>query len=310
MRSLSAHLRHPGSHGDLPFHPGCPVCRTERLSGSPPGDALLSSRSRAGLAAALLATTSVPAAPALGGEPDSEREGGVDEKPETEADPGFGEGTDDDDLPSDEGAELPDTGDAGEVEQPPLGESQPGDEAGSQPDGPAPGVAPPVSPAPAPPPPTSMPPRPGAPPKLETVRKPDRVRLGEDRRRGPEPHPLDAEVPDIASPAPRHMEEGPPAAAPTIPGQPAPDGSGAGAGRSSHPVGPPAAAPTQKLERNRIHIVRQGESLWSIAHDQIGGDATPAQIARLVNRLWELNRKRIGTGEPDLLMVGTELQLP
>jgi hypothetical protein len=29
-----------------------------------------------------------------------------------------------------------------------------------------------------------------------------------------------------------------------------------------------------------------------------------------VNRLWELNQERIGTGEPDLLMVGTELQLP
>jgi len=34
------------------------------------------------------------------------------------------------------------------------------------------------------------------------------------------------------------------------------------------------------------------------------------QVARLVNRLWELNRERIGTGEPSLLRAGTGLQLP
>ncbi len=312
MRSLSAHLRQAGSHGDLPFHPGCPVCRTERLSGSPPGDELLSARARAALAAALLAGTSMPAAPAFAGEADSEHEGTVDDEPAAETDPGFGEGTDDADLPSDDGGELPATEDDGAVEQPPSDERHPEDEAESEPGEPAPGPAPPSPPAP--PPPTSIPPRPGAPPKLETVRKQDPVRPGEDRRRGPEPHPLDAEVPDIASPAPRHMapigEEDPAAAAPTIPGEPAPDGSGTGAGRLSDPVEPPAAASTQKRERSQTHVVRQGESLWSIARDQIGGDATPAQIARLVNRLWELNRERIGTGEPDLLMVGTELQLP
>ena len=34
-----------------------------------------------------------------------------------------------------------------------------------------------------------------------------------------------------------------------------------------------------------------------------------AAIAREVNRLWELNRERIGTGDPDLVMVGTRLML-
>jgi hypothetical protein len=59
----------------------------------------------------------------------------------------------------------------------------------------------------------------------------------------------------------------------------------------------------------RVHIVRPGESLWSIAKKLLGPSATPAEIAREVNRLWELNKDRIGTGNPDLLMAGTKLRL-
>jgi Tfp pilus assembly protein FimV len=60
---------------------------------------------------------------------------------------------------------------------------------------------------------------------------------------------------------------------------------------------------------NRVHVVVAGESLWSIANDMLGGRATVAQVAREVNRLWELNRARIGTGDRDLLPVGTRLEL-
>jgi Tfp pilus assembly protein FimV len=59
----------------------------------------------------------------------------------------------------------------------------------------------------------------------------------------------------------------------------------------------------------RTHAVQAGESLWSIASDVLGADASPAQVAREVHRLWTLNRDRIGTGNPDLLMVGTRLVL-
>jgi hypothetical protein len=52
-----------------------------------------------------------------------------------------------------------------------------------------------------------------------------------------------------------------------------------------------------------------GESLWSIATDVLGAGATPAQVAREVHRLWKLNRDRIGSGDPDLLAVGTRLAL-
>ena len=55
--------------------------------------------------------------------------------------------------------------------------------------------------------------------------------------------------------------------------------------------------------------MQRGESLWSIAKDLLGEDASVARIAREVNRLWELNSARIGTGEPDLLMVGTRIAL-
>jgi hypothetical protein len=38
-------------------------------------------------------------------------------------------------------------------------------------------------------------------------------------------------------------------------------------------------------------------------------DASPAQIAREVNRLWERNNDRIGTGDRNLLMAGTRLEI-
>ena len=60
---------------------------------------------------------------------------------------------------------------------------------------------------------------------------------------------------------------------------------------------------------DRTHVVLPGESLWSIAQDVLGDGASVAKIARKVNRLWELNSDRIGTGDPDLLMVGTKLVL-
>ena len=59
----------------------------------------------------------------------------------------------------------------------------------------------------------------------------------------------------------------------------------------------------------RFHIVQPGESLWSIAEKLLGPTATTAQIAREVDRLWKLNKDRLGTGSPDLLIVGAKLRL-
>jgi hypothetical protein len=57
------------------------------------------------------------------------------------------------------------------------------------------------------------------------------------------------------------------------------------------------------------YVVQPGDSLWSIAKRLVGSEASAGRIAREVNRLWSLNRSRIATGDPDLLMVGTTLEL-
>ena len=55
--------------------------------------------------------------------------------------------------------------------------------------------------------------------------------------------------------------------------------------------------------------VQPGDSLWRIAARHLGTDATTAQTAREVNRLWELNQQRIGTGNPDLIFPGQTLTM-
>lgn len=57
------------------------------------------------------------------------------------------------------------------------------------------------------------------------------------------------------------------------------------------------------------HVVRPGESLWSIARGLRGPGAGGADVGREVSRLWELNADRIGTGDPDLIRVGQRLRL-
>jgi hypothetical protein len=55
--------------------------------------------------------------------------------------------------------------------------------------------------------------------------------------------------------------------------------------------------------------VQPGDSLWSISKRLVRADASPAEIARKVAHLWDLNEDRIGTGRPDLVLVGTKLKL-
>jgi Tfp pilus assembly protein FimV len=77
----------------------------------------------------------------------------------------------------------------------------------------------------------------------------------------------------------------------------------------STPISAPTPTDNPAEPGDRTHTVRPGESLWSIADDALGSAATPAQIAREVHRLWELNKDRIATGDPDLLMIDTRLKL-
>jgi nucleoid-associated protein YgaU len=69
------------------------------------------------------------------------------------------------------------------------------------------------------------------------------------------------------------------------------------------------ASPADGVIRGQRYTVRAGDSLWSIARRLLGPEASAGRIAREVNRLWELNRDRIGTGNPSLIHVGTVLKL-
>jgi nucleoid-associated protein YgaU len=72
----------------------------------------------------------------------------------------------------------------------------------------------------------------------------------------------------------------------------------------SQPTEPPAGP-----INGPSYTVRVGDSLWSIARRLLGPDASAGRIAREVNRLWQLNEDRIGTGNPSLIHVGTVLRL-
>jgi hypothetical protein len=63
------------------------------------------------------------------------------------------------------------------------------------------------------------------------------------------------------------------------------------------------------LAGHRVHVVRAGECLWSIAEALLPAGAGTAEIAAEVQRLWRLNASRIGTGNPSLVYAGTELAL-
>jgi hypothetical protein len=71
----------------------------------------------------------------------------------------------------------------------------------------------------------------------------------------------------------------------------------------------PAPAPGPPRGAPRFHVVRPGESLWSIAAALLGPRAQTVAIARQVARLWLVNERRIATGDPSLLPVGVKLRL-
>lgn len=86
-----------------------------------------------------------------------------------------------------------------------------------------------------------------------------------------------------------------PTAACAIDGLPLPDRP-YGAGRRT--PAPPAS-----------HRVVEGDSLWSLAREQLGPGASDARVARTWPRWYAANADRIGS-DPDLLIPGTDLRVP
>jgi nucleoid-associated protein YgaU len=57
-------------------------------------------------------------------------------------------------------------------------------------------------------------------------------------------------------------------------------------------------------------VVGPGDSLWSIARHLAGPTASNAQIESKLVAIWNMNAKRIGTGDPNLIFPGQRLMLP
>jgi nucleoid-associated protein YgaU len=310
MRALSAHLRDPEAHARFGFHPSCPICRSERLCGTLASDAVFPQRVRATLAASVLAVTSVGPAPALAGEPDLEQDGPA--AAQTAGD----RTTSPDDEPGGEAAELPDQGST--TGSAPPGPHDDGAWVGQPPPGSDDDDAPPAQ----------------AKANGRTIDKRDEAVTASGNEQPTAP----AVPPAVQPPAPTAMNQplapassplASEAAAPRAPAKTRARGNLRHTHRhqtaaAAAPVAvlavasaptPPAsaAAPTPTTDHavpnDRSHTVHPGESLWSIASDVLGPGARPARIAREVHRLWELNKDRIATGDPDLLMIDTHLKL-
>jgi nucleoid-associated protein YgaU len=84
-------------------------------------------------------------------------------------------------------------------------------------------------------------------------------------------------------------------------------GGGDGSGRSGGGGGERAR---ERSDRASTHVVvAPGQSLWAIAERLLGARAGIARVALRVDRLWQLNAARIGTGNPDLIYPGQTLLL-
>jgi len=326
---LARHLHAGAQHHSLAFHRDCSECRAERLLGRPTSP--LAAR-RLGLGLATLALVATPIASAGAAvppplvAPDQETEGSPDADSNTLDDPDplgidpEGEDTGDaetgdpelNDENSDEGA--------GPVEAPAAPESV--DPAEVQADAPDPAVPPSGGDLPATPPsppirPQEVPPLAGSPqsPLPDLGPLSPIARDQRQRTRGKDAKPKQPNERRKQTNRLGHTNH-PPAkvgagwrepSTPLEPARPKDETAESSGAVAQDRAGPAESGPTQAPEST--HVIARGETLWSIARDRLGGRRGPGAIAREVQRLWDLNADRIGTGSPDLIMPGQTLLL-
>lgn len=74
-------------------------------------------------------------------------------------------------------------------------------------------------------------------------------------------------------------------------------------------VSPGARNPGQRSVQRTEVVVAEGQNLWTIAAEHLGAQATVEEISAYWPKIYQRNKKSIGT-DPDLLRVGTVLELP
>lgn len=339
MASLTAHLRQPEAHAALPFHPECPICRHERLAGTLPSGGFVSLRTQTALAASVL-TLSTMAPVAVAAEPDSEQDGAAPVAQTGSSDPSqnptFDPGGNAETLPqaptAGQNPALATDGDddTGPIEQQsatntndPVVDNGDGQEKGQAQQTPQAPAAPQTTPtaveqAATPPSTADRSPAPPTPTDAGPAGDPPSIAPSSD-----EPIPTDEDEPPVggASRGTSRVQKPRRHASHLAARKPVRHNQTVGGGAVPTPA--PAPARTSAVASHatatttagdahpgdRTHRVRAGESLWSIASDVLGSSPSPAHIAREAHRLWQLNSDRIGTGSPDLVMVGTTLRL-
>lgn len=314
MAGLGAHLRQSEYHGRLPFHPDCPLCRRERVAGVLAAQPLIPRRTQAALAAGVLAfSAAAPGAAVAAVTRDQQQaEPGPEPGPtdDAAAKPDFDPGGPTSSLPDAPSAHAPtapplDDADSGPVDPEPTDDPvTPVSISGSSKQAVPPephaqsAPSPPATPGGGDRPPSAPPsqtPSTPSPPSKPALVPPVRAqpRHGQTHVRGADRMPSEAARPDQAGAA---TAETPATRSATK--------------VTSVPATITAGGHAAVAQGQPIHVVVAGECLWSIARASVGGNASDAQIASQVHRLWELNKERIGTGNPNLLMVGTKLRVP
>lgn len=74
-------------------------------------------------------------------------------------------------------------------------------------------------------------------------------------------------------------------------------------------VAPSSGDRSGSLPGTASYTVVEGDCLWVIAERVLPAGATFAEIEAEISRLWRLNASRIGTGDPNLILVGTILRI-